>query len=61
MEIDGHTIGDPKCHVCWNGRANPCECGGLVHNEFGDENYDGDYWLSYLCEKCGSTDGPFKG
>ena len=53
--IDGrdHVIGDKDCLACWFDEALPCKCGGLVHTEFGDENYDGDYWLWYRCDKCG--------
>ncbi len=53
--IDGseHEIGDKECGVCWSGYPKPCKCGGLIHAEFGDENYDGDYWLYYKCDLCG--------
>lgn len=57
-----HYVGREDCPGCWSD-AWPvsCEtegCGGLVHAEFEDENYDGDYWLSYRCDRCGSTDRP---
>lgn len=49
-----HTIGDKECSGCWStDRIEECECGGVVHNEFGDENYDCDYYLVYKCDKCG--------
>lgn len=42
-----------ECDACWKGYPRPCECGGLVHASFGDEDYDGDYWLYKLCSLCG--------
>jgi len=57
MIIDGnkHDIGDTECTACWSSYPKLCECGGLIHAEFGDENWDG-YWLYYKCDKCGSTE-----
>ena len=54
IHIDGyeHPIGDKDCAICWSGYPVPCVCGGLIHAEFGDENYDGDYWLYEECDKC---------
>jgi hypothetical protein len=57
-----HIVGNGSCSSGWcgNGLPEPCECGGLVHGSFGDENADGDYyWLWYKCDQCGSTDNPF--
>jgi hypothetical protein len=51
-----HNVGDKECHRCWTNYPKPCHCGGLIHAEFCDEDYDGDYWLSYKCDKCGDTD-----
>ena len=48
---EGHEIGNPECPECWN-PPTQCNCGGLIHSAFGDENYDGDYWLIHSCEKC---------
>jgi len=28
------------------------ECGGDVHEHFGDENFDCDYWTTKHCHKC---------
>lgn len=53
-----HTIGDKECENCYNYPTKKCECGGLIHTGFGDENSDGDYWLFYKCDKCGSKDNP---
>lgn len=55
FKIDGveHEIGDKECSDCWSGYPKPCKCGGLIHAEFGDENYDMDYWLYYKCDLCG--------
>lgn len=51
---DRHAIGDPECAECWG--LYPTQCPhcrvGLMHASFGDENYDGDYWLYTRCDKC---------
>lgn len=47
-----HTVGDGECPECWATPV-PCYCGGLIHSEFGDEDGDGNYYLLYLCDKCG--------
>lgn len=40
----------------WDDFTKMCpKCGGEVHSHFGDENYDGDYWLIYHCHKCGES------
>jgi hypothetical protein len=52
-----HVIGDEHCNEGWcNGGDDfpyRCECGGLIHADFGDEEYSGDYWLYEKCDKCG--------
>lgn len=48
-----HDVGGEDCTSCWPGYPARCECGGLVHAHFGDENSDGDYWLEKCCDKCG--------
>jgi len=53
-----HEKGNPNCSKCWTDFPKKCKCGGLIHAEFGDESYDGDYWLYYKCDECGSTDEP---
>ena len=47
-----HDVGDAECGACWFGRNEPCpeEDGGRIHTSFGDENYDGDYWLYERCD-----------
>lgn len=50
---EDHIEGDKKCPYCWSGFPQKCKCGGLIHAAFGDENYDGDYWLAWKCDKCG--------
>ena len=47
-----HEIDNPNCHECWH-EPSRCKCGGLIHTEFGDEDYDGDYWLYHKCDRCG--------
>ena len=54
--FEDHEIGNIKCDGCWQGYPIHCECGGLIHAEFGDENYDGDYWLDTKCDKCGDSE-----
>ncbi len=49
-----HVIGDSGCKQCYN-RPIPCQCGGLIHIEFGDEALN-DAWSYYLvvsCDQCG--------
>ncbi|MFH0976819.1 MAG: hypothetical protein V1874_13625 [Spirochaetota bacterium] len=57
-EEDNHEIGNTNCSKCWNGYPIKCDCGGLIHASFGDENSEYDYWLYYKCDKCRSTDNP---
>lgn len=47
-----HEIGNAECPDCWSGFPVSCECGGLVHAEFGDEDADSNYWLHRKCDKC---------
>jgi hypothetical protein len=56
---DEHETGNPDCKSGWCnlGYPKPCECGGLIHADWGDENSDGDYWLYTKCDKCGESDG----
>lgn len=55
-----HIVGNVSCTEGWcggtSGHPEPCEregCEGLVHAEFGDESYEGDYWLYTKCDVCG--------
>jgi hypothetical protein len=52
-----HEIGNDKCSKGWcDGGSNypdQCDCGGLIHADFGDENCDCDYWLYRKCDRCG--------
>jgi hypothetical protein len=54
---EAHEIGNPNCDQGWCGDGTgypvPCECGGFIHADFGDENADGDYWLYQRCDRCG--------
>lgn len=52
-----HEIGNPQCAGCWR-EPSGCENhdGGILHNEFGDENLDGDYWLYTKCDVCGESE-----
>lgn len=53
---DLHKVGDAECGEGWCGSSYPmpCKCGGLIHANFGDEDYDG-YWLYKMCDKCGDV------
>ena len=53
IDVFDHDVGDNECPECWDGFPRECQCGGLVHASFGDEDYEGDYWLYYKCDKCG--------
>jgi len=55
-----HEVGNKDCIEGWCGGNYPrkCEkCGkGLVHADFGDENFDGGYWLYTKCDVCGESE-----
>lgn len=53
-----HEVGNENCDEGWCGTGSPekCECGGLIHADFGDENGVGDYWLYTKCDKCGGSE-----
>ena len=46
-----HEVDNEDCLGCWE-TPQKHHCGGLAHNEFGDEDYEG-YWLVFECDKCG--------
>lgn len=50
-----HEVGNEECCEGWCGGGYPlhCKCGGLIHADFGDEDYDCNYWLYKKCDKCG--------
>lgn len=52
-----HEKGNPECPACWGDYPTPHYCGGLMHAEFGDENWDS-YWLYYQCDQCAETSAP---
>lgn len=58
-----HRIGDPDCKEGWcsthSGYPHPCtepDCEGLVHANFGDEDYECNYWLYTKCDRCGESE-----
>lgn len=53
IDDDKHIVGDKDCSECW-GDSFPrkCKCGGLVHSQYYDENWDGDVYLHFKCDKC---------
>jgi hypothetical protein len=51
-----HLRGDLDCKGCWEPPSLCKSCGvGVMHNEWGDENYDMDYWLYTKCDNCGES------
>ena len=48
---DEHIFGDEECEGCWKSPVR-CDCGGLIHNQFGDEDSNCNYWLYEFCENC---------
>jgi hypothetical protein len=56
-DIWEREIGNEKCTGGWCGVISrypkKCVCGGLIHADFGDEDYDCNYWLYEKCDKCG--------
>ena len=47
-DFTGHVRGAEECDACWWNVSEECDEGHpacRVHTEFGDENYNGDYWL----------------
>lgn len=64
--FEAHIVGDIDCTEGWcdgssgygrSGYPKPCPCGGLIHADYGDENWDGDYWLYTKCDQCGEKEG----
>ena len=57
-ELYEHIIGNIDCNEGWCGDSYPkiCECGGLIHADFGDEDGDCNYWLYTKCDKCGEME-----
>lgn len=54
-----HEVGNPNCGHGWCGGTSypkKCECGGLIHANFGDEDMDCNYWLYTMCDKCGESE-----
>lgn len=52
-----HITGNINCEEGWcggsSGYPKKCECGGLIHADFGDEDCNGEYWLYTKCDRCG--------
>lgn len=56
ITVDGgkHLVADESCPNCWTKEfPKRCECGGLIHQDFGDESFDGEYFCRYACDNCG--------
>jgi hypothetical protein len=54
VDINNHEIGNENRVCCFNPSIiEKCECGGIIHNEFLDENSDCEYFLEKQCDKCG--------
>ena len=53
-----HEIGNEECSEGWcacDGWPKKCKCGGIIHADFGDEDYDYNYWLHIKCDICGEN------
>lgn len=48
MSIYDHKVVNGECEDC---DARICECGGTVHQEYEDEDWDNVYYR-YWCDKC---------
>lgn len=55
VESFDHEIGNANCDECWTGYPKQCQCGGLVHAEFGDYIDCENAYLVYSCDKCGDN------
>lgn len=53
IDGDEHEEGNPECSGCFCRNTKRCKCGGLIHVQFLDEDYDGDVHLQFKCDKCG--------
>ncbi|MFH1226783.1 MAG: hypothetical protein V1701_02630 [Planctomycetota bacterium] len=53
IDLSEHKVVNGECNQCWITTPLKCDCGGIVHTQFGDDTQDG-YWLLHKCEKCGS-------
>lgn len=56
VDISTHDVGDSDCGSCWKGYPVPCDCGGLIHAEFGDYTDADSYYLDTKCDKCGERE-----
>jgi hypothetical protein len=51
-----HEIGNRKCKGClrwWDRELDTHKCGGLMHQEYDDEDWDGSTYTIDRCDKCG--------
>lgn len=44
-----HQVGEFSCDECLSGYPRKCQCGGMIHAEFGVQNSPS----KYLCDNCG--------
>lgn len=49
---NSHEEANKECGNCWSGYPVKCECGGLVHAEFGDYSSYDSYHLDKRCDNC---------
>jgi len=50
-----HVVGDSSCPGCWSATIEGHDCGTpgcLNHDQFGDENANGDYWCYHMGDLC---------
>lgn len=51
---ENHVAGDPGCNWCEEGFPIPCECGGLIHAQFSqDDEGQVTIDLTLSCDTCG--------
>lgn len=46
-----HEKGNIDCKACWGRQAEQCQCGGIIHTEFLEEDWDNVY-LEHKCDNC---------
>jgi hypothetical protein len=52
-----HIAGDPQCPECWEGYAETCPCGGLIHAAGTEADPDGpDIPAATRCDRCGRSE-----
>ncbi len=55
MDLNGteHEDGNEECPECWMGYPERCKCGGLIHGEFLETDFEDNVYVYWKCDKCG--------